>query len=310
MENKAHAIVAGLFVLLASALLVALAFWLTRDTAIRKSYDISTSGNVTGLQEEASVRYRGVKVGKVTDIGFDAQVPGNVLVRIAVDEATPVSGSTYASLGFQGVTGIAFVQLDDTNESKQPLATDDSRPARIPMRAGLVDQLATQGTRILTELEESSRRFNELLSPKNRQALADSLQALTQAAASLPPVTQEAGAAFRDMRAASASVSASAQAVREAAGEYRQLARRVQQPGGAVEQLQEGAGALAAAGQSVRQGTLPRLNRAVDDADHAARQVGRAVNALADNPQSLLYGPVVMPPGPGEPGFVPPGGRP
>ncbi len=121
MENKAHALAAGAFVLLLSALLVALAVWLTRESGTRLIYDVSTDDAVTGLQEQASVRFRGVKVGKVTAIGFDPQVAGNVLVRIAIDAATPVTRSTYASLGFQGVTGIAFVQLDDHGESPERL---------------------------------------------------------------------------------------------------------------------------------------------------------------------------------------------
>ena len=35
MENKAHAMAAGIFVVLVTALLVGLAAWLTRDTGIR-----------------------------------------------------------------------------------------------------------------------------------------------------------------------------------------------------------------------------------------------------------------------------------
>lgn len=310
MENKAHAIAAGAFVLLASALLVALAVWLTRDTAIRKVYDISTTSSVTGLQQEASVRFRGVKVGKVTDIGFDTQVPGNVLVRIAVDSATPVTRSTFASLGFQGVTGIAFVQLDDSGQSPQALATDDALPARIPMRAGLMDQLSTQGMRILSELEESSRRFNQLLSPENQKALAESLQALGRAAASMPPAMEEASSAFKSMRESAATVSASANEVRQSAANFRQLTQRVQQAGGTLDQLQQGSASLADLGQDVQHGALPRFNRALDEVSQTTRQLGRAATTLTDNPQTLLYGPARRPPGPGEPGFVAPGGKP
>lgn len=310
MENKAHAIAAGAFVLLASVLLVALAVWLTRDTAIRDAYDISTSGSVTGLQQEASVRFRGVKVGKVTDIEFDTRVPGNILVRIAVDSATPITQSTFASLGFQGVTGIAFVQLDDTGQSKQALATNDSRPARIPMRAGLMDQLSTQGLRILSELEESSRRFNQLLSAENQRALTGSLQSLGQAASSMPPAMLEASSAFKSMRESAATVSASANEVRQAAANFRQLTQRMQQPGGTLEQIQLGTASLAGVGQDVQQGSLPRVNRALDEVSQATRQLGRVAGTLADSPQALLYGPAPRPPGPGEPGFVAPGGRP
>ena len=33
------------------------------------------------------------------------EVPGQVLVRIAIDDSAPITQSTFATLGFQGVTG-------------------------------------------------------------------------------------------------------------------------------------------------------------------------------------------------------------
>src|SRR5437899_669176 len=113
MENKAHAMAAGIFVVVVAALLVMLAAWLTRDTGQRDSYEISTREAVTGLQSQAAVRYRGVEVGKVASIGFDPKTQGNVLIRLEVDHEAPVSTDTFATLSYQGVTGLAFVQLDD-----------------------------------------------------------------------------------------------------------------------------------------------------------------------------------------------------
>jgi len=71
MENKAHALAAGLFVVALTALLLLVGAWLTRDSGERHPYEISTREAVTGLQEQAPVRYRGVDVGKVTRVGFD-----------------------------------------------------------------------------------------------------------------------------------------------------------------------------------------------------------------------------------------------
>lgn len=292
MENKAHAIAAGAFVLLLSALLVALAVWLTRESGEWLTYDVTTDDPVTGLQQQASVRFRGVKVGKVADISFDPQVPGNVLVRIAVAADTPVTRSTFATLGFQGVTGIAFVQLDDTGQVKERLPTSDEQPARIPMRLGLVGQLSEQSGRILAQLEETSRRINQLLASENQKTLVTSIDAIGQAAASLPPVMKEAGTALQSLRTAAGSVAGSADEVKKTVAEYGRLAQRLQQPGGALDQL------------SQESDILPRLNRTLDETGHAARQVRRVAGTLQDNPQALLLGSGLALPGPGEPGFV------
>lgn len=310
MENKAHALAAGAFVLVVAALLVALAVWLTRDSGVRLVYEVSTSEAVTGLQPQASVRFRGVNVGKVASIGFDRQTPGNVLVRIAVDEGAPITRSTFASLGFQGVTGIAFVQLDDTGVSKELLVASDEQPARIPMRPGLVSQFSDQGVRILKELEETSRRVNQLLAPDHQKALMASLGALGQAATSIAPVMKQAGTTLLSLDTASNRVGVSADAVKETAAEFTRLSRRLQQPGGTLEQLSQSAGALGAAGQTLQADTLPRINQTVGEAGRAARQMGGVAAALNENPQALIFGHGAAQPGPGEPGFVMPGSKP
>ena len=45
MENKAHALAAGAFVLVVAALLVALAWWLTRESGERDAYELSSREN-------------------------------------------------------------------------------------------------------------------------------------------------------------------------------------------------------------------------------------------------------------------------
>jgi phospholipid/cholesterol/gamma-HCH transport system substrate-binding protein len=308
MENKAHAIAAGVFVLGVAALLVTLAVWLTRETGATQRYEIATRSTITGLLPQAAVRYRGVKVGKVAQIDLDPRLPGQVRVRMDLDPDTPVTRSTYATLGYQGLTGIAFVQLEDTGESREPLQAAAGEALRIPLRDGLMDQWSRQGERLLGELEEAARRVNQLLAAENQRALRQSIDALGQAAASVAPALREAQQSFAAMRESADTVSASADRVRAAADDYAGLARRLQQPGGALDQLQQGVAAISGASQSVQQASLPRLNRTLDEAQRAARQLGRSAAALDENPQALIYGPPLALPGPGEPGFVVPRG--
>ena len=176
---------AGIFVVLMSALLLALASWLTRDTGQRDIYEISTRETITGLQPQAPVRYRGVDIGKVDTIGFDRKTTGNVLIRLEVDSAAPITSDTFATLSFQGVTGLAFVQLDDSGKQAVRLVPNDDAPPRIPLRPGFLAKLQDKGEKILDQVEQATARINQVLADPNQKRLAAALDNVGQAAASV-----------------------------------------------------------------------------------------------------------------------------
>ena len=318
MENKSHAIGAGAFVLVVAALLVALAAWLTRDSGENRLFEISTTESVTGLQRQAGVRYKGVTVGRVQSIALDPDVVGNVRIRIGVDDSAPITQSTFASLGFQGVTGLAFIQLDDAGESKVALASTDDAPGRIPMRPGLMSRLTDQGAGLLTKLDDASQRVNLLLAPENQKKLMDAVDNLGQAAANisllakqanqanLPALSNEAFATLKSLRKTSDSLGVSSESVRTSADAFKIMSNRMTEPGGTLDDIAQGSVALQATGQTLNTTLVPRLNRAADDTARTVRQLGRTVGAVGDNPQSLLLGSGATAPGPGEPGFAPP----
>lgn len=316
MENKSHAIAAGIFVLVVAALLVALAAWLTRDTGEHRLFEISSHEGVTGLQEQAPVRYKGVTVGRVQSIALDREAPGNVLVRIAVDGSAPMTKTTFASLGFQGVTGLAFVQLDDVAQPGELLATNNDAPPRLPMRPSLLSRLSDQGAGLLTQLDEATQRVNQLLAPPNQKKLMDAIGNLGQAAANigqlsqhadqanLPALAQDAAGTLKVLRATSDRLGRSADAVGISADAFRGMSERMSAPGGTLDKIAQGTDALLATGQTLNSTLVPRLNRTVDDTARTVRHIGRAVESVNDNPQSLLLGNGAAVPGPGEPGFV------
>ncbi len=318
MENKSHAIGAGAFVLIVAALLVMLAAWLTRDTGEHRLFEISSAEGVTGLQEQASVRYKGVTVGRVQSIALDHETIGHVRVRIMVDGSAPITQSTYATLGFQGVTGLAFIQLDDSGQSHAMLASSDDKPARIPMRPSLMSRLSDQGAGLLTKLDEGAGQFNQLLSSANQKKLFDAIDNLGQAAASinqvaqhanqanLPALAQEANATLKRLQATSDRLGQSADTVGLSADAFKVMSDRMSMPGGTLDKIAQGADSLMSTGQSLNTTLVPRLNRTVDDAARTVRHIGRAVDTVSDNPQALILGNGVAVPGPGEAGFVAP----
>ncbi|WP_027994623.1 MlaD family protein [Simplicispira psychrophila] len=321
MENKSHALVAGLFVVLMAALAAGLAMWLTRDNGSYHSYELTSREGVSGLQPQAAVRYKGVAVGKVTHIGFDPQVRGNVLIRIAVEDGTPITPTTFAVLGYQGVTGLAYVLLNDAGEPQAAVPPGASGIPRLPLRSSPFSQLADQGPEILAQVQTAMRHLNDLLSDQNQQlftqaltqmgqaagsvnSLSQSLQAtvtqrLDPALAAFPALARNADKALESMQSAGANVSVMAR-------EMGRTAERLNAPDGALEQARVGAQTLVRAADRLNTSTLPRIERASDATARAARQFGRVAEGVSDNPQSLIYGSGHAFPGPGESGFVAP----
>ena len=335
MENKAHAFAAGAFVLFVAALLLGFAAWLSRDKQVGDIYELSTAESVTGLSEQAAVRFRGINVGKVTRIGFDPQNQGHVLLRISVAKNVPLTQSTFATLGYQGVTGLAFVQLDNEGSSTVALTTDEDQPTRIPLRPGLLSKFADQGSFILEQAQRISQSVGELLSPANQKAIMGSVQAIGESATQLslasqriqtvldaqlgpertdiPALVMETRTTLRALQKTTTDLNATAQAATATATAVTAVATEVTAPNGLLQRLGKTADELSQSAQAINAQVLPNAVRAADSAARtadaatkAARGVDRAANLLADEPRSLIFGSGAALPGPGEPGFAAP----
>lgn len=318
MENKAHALAAGLFVALLTVLVLGLAAWLTRDTGIRDTYEITTREAVTGLQAQAPVRFRGVDVGKVAQVGFDPKKPGNVLLRLEIDREAPITRETYATLSYQGVTGLSFIQLEDDGQVTTRLQPNDEVPPRIPLRPGLLAKLEERGEKILTQVEEVTVRVNKLLGDDNQKRMAMALENISGAAGAIDQLTRrvdltmtqrvnpaltEATITLRGVQKTAADVSRTADEFAKAANTFGQVADRINATDGPIDRLASGADSLSGAADQFGRSTLPRVNRMADEATRTVRTLSRAINELSENPQALLYGAGTSQPGPGERGF-------
>ena len=295
MENKAHALAAGAFVLGLVAVLVALVVWLTRDNTVRNTYELSTRDAVSGLQPQAMVRYRGIAVGKVTAIDFDPKVKGNVRVRITVDERVPLTQSSFATLSYQGVTGLAFIAIDDKGESQVALAPDEANPPRIPLKPSVLAQLQDRGEAILNQVEDVTKRVNVVLGEANQKRIADALENIAQAAASANQLTKQLDTTVKTglnpaltalpplidrTRDTMGSVKTAAGDISRVANNLNTTANRLNAPDGPIDRLGDGTKALSQAVDSFNMATLPRINRVADDTASAVRRLGLAQNPI------------------------------
>ncbi|HLP25639.1 MAG TPA: MlaD family protein, partial [Acidobacteriota bacterium] len=155
MENRAHALAAGIFVI-AMGIAVAAAFWFFGGKKESDIYLLETRRNVTGLNVQAQVRYRGIRAGKVEAIDQDPADPRVILVKIGLDPRFRLTRSSVAKLGYQGITGLAFVEIEDDGSNPELLPADDDNPARLQLRPGLLETLSERAGDIVTQIGDVS----------------------------------------------------------------------------------------------------------------------------------------------------------
>ena len=298
MENRAHALAAGLFVIFLSAAVAAVAMWFSGGTAARDRYLLVSEFPITGLNPQAVVRYRGVSVGKVENIRLDPKDSHAILIRIAVDQDLPLTKNAYAQLGYQGLTGLAFVQLNDDGKQAERLQTDPDNPAQIPFRPSALDSVAESGQRLLSNANGLVERLNVLLGDQNQARFSHILENTEGLTSSLRGTASELKPGLRSLPGLAADASSVLKRADQLMIDLNQITTKINQQGGAVDSLSHTAGELTE--------TMHKLRDATEGVVRNSRNVDRILMQLEEQPRSLLFGRSPPPPGPGEDGFAPP----
>jgi phospholipid/cholesterol/gamma-HCH transport system substrate-binding protein len=297
MENRAHALMAGLFTLfLGAATILVFSVFGERHEETRALL-VVTQQNVGGLNPQAQVRYRGIRVGKVTDIRLDPEDAKNILIRIEVGTGVPLDRGTTARLAYQGVTGIAHVLLEDGSVGQGEALRGDL--PRIVMQPSFLSRLEDSLPDMLAQTRDFLENANALLNERNRDRLGQTLVNLESASQRMNDTLSH----LQDLldKENTAALAEAMRAAAPLAKEARQLVTNMERLTGRAELvLRE------ESDNGSENALLPRLRNTAVDLSRAANQFDRMLGMLERSPQSLLLGAPTGAPGPGEEGFMPP----
>jgi phospholipid/cholesterol/gamma-HCH transport system substrate-binding protein len=123
METRAKFALIGLFTICVIAAAFGFIFWFSgsRAGADRKSYQVVFDYPVSGLSQGAAVLFNGIRVGDVADLSFYPRDPRQVVARVDIAPNVPIKQSTKAKLEFSGLTGVASVQIYDSDPKSPDL---------------------------------------------------------------------------------------------------------------------------------------------------------------------------------------------
>ncbi len=224
METRAHFVLIGAFAMGVVAAAAVFVVWLAQVRFAQEftEYDVVFNGAVRGLSPSSEVRFNGIRVGEVTTLGLGDMNVGQVVARIRVDAATPVSVESVAQLEPQGITGLAYVQINSGDPDAPPLLPKPGEDvAQIPSQAAALDVLFEGGGDVVASANKALARVNALL---DRENLARVRRILTN----LETVSAQASAhadLFADARAAVQQLESAATRIDEAAVELTGMVR-------------------------------------------------------------------------------------
>lgn len=314
MEPRVNFALVGLFVIVLAGVFVLTTLWLmgVGPRGDYRTFAIYPPESVAGIVDESLVKYQGVDVGKVREVGIDPADPWRVRLLIDVRQDLLITTDTTARLATQGLTGLVyFIELQGGEPRGPPLQAapgadypvirtvpsdmarlqqsgtellDQAKDAASELRATLAALRPLVGTdqqsqigRTLGDASKTAASLSQAAATLDTQMarLAPMLDDLSRAAAAMPGLVQRAG---ETLNAAGA-----------AAGTVGQAARRLDE---LVAQATPGLATL------TREG-MPELIGLLRDLRGLTGRLDRLASDLERDPNLLLYGRPRRP-GPGE----------
>ncbi|WP_392536770.1 MlaD family protein [Legionella sp. 227] len=168
MESKTNYTIVGIFVLILLVGLVASMLWLSVGFNQKKytTYTVFMHEAASGLTKDAPVKFNGVQVGYVKEIRLNQSDPRQVEILLDIEEDTPITTSTYATLNSQGITGVTYIGLSASTSDLTPIQKMPGEPFPvIPSKPSVFNQLDSILKKVSEDIgivsSEAQRIFNE-----------------------------------------------------------------------------------------------------------------------------------------------------
>jgi phospholipid/cholesterol/gamma-HCH transport system substrate-binding protein len=124
--------------------------------------------SVSGLEQNAAVRYQGLKIGRVEHIAIAPDAPEAIEVTMSLDPCVAIYEGTVAQLDNAGLTGLKAVNLSPGDSHGKRLADN----SLLPSRGSVFSSITHDATAMMTDVRHVADQLNSLLGASgNRQRL-------------------------------------------------------------------------------------------------------------------------------------------
>jgi phospholipid/cholesterol/gamma-HCH transport system substrate-binding protein len=176
VEAKTNYTLVGFSMMMLLLALCAGAIWLSFgfDKTNYQNYVVYTQESVSGLSEDALVKFNGVKIGYVDNVSLSPDEPGKVRILLKIAQGTPITKSTFATMMPQGITGSTYLNLAEDGNNHALL---------LPVSSHIIPEIPYHESffyRIEHNFDIISKQVENMFSKENSQNVSSILNHLEQ----------------------------------------------------------------------------------------------------------------------------------
>lgn len=297
MEAKTNYTIVGLAVVILSTALLATLLWLSVGFDKKKYiiYAVYVREAVSGLNIDSPVKYNGVQVGSVYKIALSRVDPQQVVLLLNIEEGTPITNSTRATLISQGITGVTYVGLSASSPDLTPLKKLPEEPYPIiPSKPSLLNQIDKTIKEVSENVNSLGLKIKAIFDEENTQNVKKTLENLQKFTTVVAEHNENIGQSlknsdelFRNMAAAS----------KDLKKNINKLTKEMTSAGQSVSlTMRAGQNAL----NKISGQAIPQTVLLLQKLNNIAANLEKVSTQLRQNPSVVIRGTVPPAPGPGE----------
>ena len=169
-KNQSQKIRLGIFIVSSIAILLFILLVVGGSKLLtkRKEYFIAYHNtSISGLEIGASVKYLGVRIGRVEDVSIDPKSVSRIIIKISVKDKVPIKTDVRALISFVGITGLKQVELTGGSDSAIELKSGEF----IPTGKSLTDNISGKAEVITAKIESLLNNLLDITGGKNKENL-------------------------------------------------------------------------------------------------------------------------------------------
>ncbi len=307
MDTKINFFKIGLFIVVFTALLLGVVFWLGKYGFEDKKFDkysIYFKESISGLNIGSTVKYRGFQVGSVEEIKINPNNSEEIELNIIIQKGTPIKNDIYAVLGNLGITGLKYIELKGGSHDSELLKANEFGVMVIPSQTSMLASLEDSTADITSELVIVLGQIKKVLSEENVKNFSqtmvntkNSMMNIEEVSSYLKENQKLFDELFKNMsnfaKKGSESfetMSSSASTVKSSAAKFQLLSQKL------LENLEDGSFDI----KELSQESFDKLNIVLDGLENTIEKSQKLIDNLNQSPSDIIFKHKDIKYGPGE----------